>query len=384
MRGVMNGTIGSVGAIGPGPVIAGLGSERPFPCIKLRGLPFSVSEEEIQMFVDTDLLDVVLVKRGGRATGEAYVLLSNPMQIERALAKNKSYLGKRYVEVFKAKKLEYYKAVASVLEDTTLPPMAQPNGGSVTRPGSHNMSASARNQGHSAGPSQRDAPTQKPHPGMQAGNPLSSSLNRQSPISRPPVGSRGPGSNGGGSMGNRGKMQGGMAPMRGGQQGGGSMGSMGPSMMGNGSMGGHMMGNGMMDNGNMGTMQQAQDHMMQMHGGMQGGPMGAMGMGMGMGDSGSGMMPGSILKLRGLPFSANRQDVAHWFSDLPIPPVSPDRVFLANAPDGRPTGTAFVLFNNPMEAEAAQMKDRQMLGNRYVEIFAASPEEMTRMTGVGL
>jgi len=46
-----------------------------------------------------------LVKREGRFSGEAFVVLGSPLQIQMAVDKNKSYMGRRYVEVFRAKKL---------------------------------------------------------------------------------------------------------------------------------------------------------------------------------------------------------------------------------------------------------------------------------------
>ena len=50
-------------------------------------------------------MDILMVKRGGRFSGEAYAVLPASSQMEFALAKNKTYMGKRYVEVFRAKKL---------------------------------------------------------------------------------------------------------------------------------------------------------------------------------------------------------------------------------------------------------------------------------------
>lgn len=47
---------------------------------------------------------MVLVKRDGRLTGEAYVVLSNAMHVEMALSKNRSYMGRRYIEIYRAKK----------------------------------------------------------------------------------------------------------------------------------------------------------------------------------------------------------------------------------------------------------------------------------------
>jgi hypothetical protein len=46
-----------------------------------------------------------MVQRGGRFSGEAYVLLGSPMQLELAVQKNRQHMGKRYVEVFPCRKL---------------------------------------------------------------------------------------------------------------------------------------------------------------------------------------------------------------------------------------------------------------------------------------
>lgn len=35
--------------------------------------------------------------------------MASPVQVDMAIAKDKTYLGRRYVEVFRAKRLEYYK-----------------------------------------------------------------------------------------------------------------------------------------------------------------------------------------------------------------------------------------------------------------------------------
>ena len=46
--------------------------------------------------------------------------------------------------------------------------------------------------------------------------------------------------------------------------------------------------------------------------------------------------------------------------------------------DGRPAGVAFVEFGTPNEAAESMVKDRAMMGSRYVELFASSREEATR------
>ncbi len=49
-------------------------------------------------------IDTILLKRDGRLTGEAFVLLPGNMQVDLALQKNRSYMGRRYIEIYKAKK----------------------------------------------------------------------------------------------------------------------------------------------------------------------------------------------------------------------------------------------------------------------------------------
>ena len=49
-------------------------------------------------------MDVVLMKRNGRFSGEAFAVLQMPVQVDMALTKNRQYLGHRWVEVYAAKK----------------------------------------------------------------------------------------------------------------------------------------------------------------------------------------------------------------------------------------------------------------------------------------
>jgi hypothetical protein len=52
-----------------------------------------------------DPVDIMMVRRDGRLSGEAFIVLSSPMHVELALSKNRTYLGRRYIEVYRAKKL---------------------------------------------------------------------------------------------------------------------------------------------------------------------------------------------------------------------------------------------------------------------------------------
>lgn len=64
-----------------------------------------------------------------------------------------------------------------------------------------------------------------------------------------------------------------------------------------------------------------------------------------------------------------------------IIPILCCSVHLVLSYDNRPTGTAFVEFASPQDANTALSKDRQMLGNRYIELFRSGPEEVARSTG---
>ncbi|KAJ6682341.1 HETEROGENEOUS NUCLEAR RIBONUCLEOPROTEIN-RELATED [Salix koriyanagi] len=73
----------------------------PFPVVRLRGLPFNCSDVEIlKFFAGLDIVDVLLVNKSGRFTGEAFVVFAGPMQVEFALQRDRQNMGRRYVEVF--------------------------------------------------------------------------------------------------------------------------------------------------------------------------------------------------------------------------------------------------------------------------------------------
>lgn len=52
------------------------------------------------------------------------------------------------------------------------------------------------------------------------------------------------------------------------------------------------------------------------------------------------------------------------------------RVHLVVNPDGRPSGEAFVEFNNSEDSKAAMKNDRMTLGSRYIELFPSHMKEM--------
>ena len=80
------------------PLLAGC--VHPFPAVRLRGLPFGSSREEIADFLEVRPIDIVFQERGGRPNGVAFVLTANSEDYQRCIDKDKQNLGSRYIEVF--------------------------------------------------------------------------------------------------------------------------------------------------------------------------------------------------------------------------------------------------------------------------------------------
>ncbi|CBI37648.3 unnamed protein product, partial [Vitis vinifera] len=105
----------SSSASGFQPYGYGSGFQPPtFPVVRLRGLPFNCTDIDIfKFFAGLDIVDVLLVNKSGRFSGEAYVVFAGSMQADFALQRDRQNMGRRYVEVFRCKKQDYYHAVAS-------------------------------------------------------------------------------------------------------------------------------------------------------------------------------------------------------------------------------------------------------------------------------
>ncbi|RDY10439.1 Heterogeneous nuclear ribonucleoprotein F, partial [Mucuna pruriens] len=90
----------------------------PFPVVRLRGLPFDCTETDVaEFFHGLDIVDVLFVHKGGKFTGEGFCVLGYPLQVDFALQRNRQNMGRRYVEVFRSKRQEYYKAIANEVSD---------------------------------------------------------------------------------------------------------------------------------------------------------------------------------------------------------------------------------------------------------------------------
>jgi heterogeneous nuclear ribonucleoprotein F/H len=82
-----------------------------------------------------------------------------------------------------------------------------------------------------------------------------------------------------------------------------------------------------------------------------------------------------FLRMRGLPFSAKKEDIAKFFeSHNPIL----DSIVLTYRSDGRATGEAYVGFEAPEASNSAMDLHRKSMGNRYIELFLSNKEEHGR------
>ena len=86
--------------------------------VRCRGLPWSVTKDDIAEFFDKCELanerekSIILMKnRDGRLSGEAYVILGSEEDLNEALKKDRKNIGSRYVEVFTAKFDEMIRAM---------------------------------------------------------------------------------------------------------------------------------------------------------------------------------------------------------------------------------------------------------------------------------
>lgn len=96
------------------PYSYGGGWNPALPVVRLRGLPFDCTDIDIlNFFAGLEIIDVLLVNKNGRFTGEAFVVFTNSVQTDFAVQRDRQNLGRRYVEVFRCNKQEYYRAVAA-------------------------------------------------------------------------------------------------------------------------------------------------------------------------------------------------------------------------------------------------------------------------------
>ncbi|KAK6119775.1 hypothetical protein DH2020_046479 [Rehmannia glutinosa] len=286
----------------------------PFPVVRLRGLPFDCAEAEIvDFFHGLDVIDVLFVHKGGKFTGEAYCVLGYPLQMDFALQRNRQNIGRRYVEVFRSRKDEYYKAIANEVFDA---PGGSPRRGAPRARSSDEeeiinffkdfelsedkIHLIANAEGRPAGEAIVEfASAEESREAMSKDRmTLGYRYIELFPASREEL------------------------------EEAASRGRLLPKSF------------------------EGKDQ----------------------------TEPTPVLRMRGLPFSAGKDDIIDFFKKFIL---SEESIHIIFNFDGRPTGEAFVEFASADEAKAALAKDRMTLGSRYIELFQSSPEELNEAVSRG-
>jgi heterogeneous nuclear ribonucleoprotein F/H len=82
-----------------------------------------------------------------------------------------------------------------------------------------------------------------------------------------------------------------------------------------------------------------------------------------------------FLRMRGLPFSATKDDIYKFFAAYN--PIQ-ESVVLTYRNDSRATGEAYIGFETPEDAKCAMELHRRTMGSRYIELFISNKEEHGR------
>ncbi|XP_054466799.1 G-rich sequence factor 1 [Anoplopoma fimbria] len=81
-----------------------------------------------------------------------------------------------------------------------------------------------------------------------------------------------------------------------------------------------------------------------------------------------------VVRLRGLPFSCTEEDIVQFFSGLDIMEKG---ITVVLDRKGRNSGEAFVQFSSQEAADEALKRDRQEIGNRYIEVFPSRRDQIS-------
>ncbi|XP_017550983.1 G-rich sequence factor 1 [Pygocentrus nattereri] len=87
-----------------------------------------------------------------------------------------------------------------------------------------------------------------------------------------------------------------------------------------------------------------------------------------------------VVRLRGLPFNCTEKDIIQFFSGLDIV-INGVTLVLDNR--GRSSGDAFVQFATQEIADQALQRDREVIGNRYIEVFPSKKSDIRTQYGRG-
>ncbi|KAF1763682.1 hypothetical protein GCK72_003627 [Caenorhabditis remanei] len=82
-----------------------------------------------------------------------------------------------------------------------------------------------------------------------------------------------------------------------------------------------------------------------------------------------------IVRMRGLPYDCTDTQIRAFFEPLKLT----DKILFITRTDGRPTGDAFVQFETEEDAQKGLLKHRQIIGQRYIELFKSTAAEVQQV-----
>uniref|UniRef100_A0A1Q3F1T6 Putative splicing factor hnrnp-f n=1 Tax=Culex tarsalis TaxID=7177 RepID=A0A1Q3F1T6_CULTA len=353
----------------------GEGDEDGGPVLKLRGLPWSCTKEDIRrFFVGLTIKNgingiLLLTDQLGRASGEAIVEFATEADAEQAMNKQKEKIGSRYIELFRSSTREMKWAEKRARRPA---PYARSDGGNDFG-GDGNMNRGGGG-GLGSGNGNRYPPGQGY--GRTSGGTDSFSDNSMGGggNSWGTRGNDGGYGNGGGSTGNgSGNMysteRGGRTNYGSGRSNTGSGGSYSTggfggssSFGGSGGFGGSS--GGFRSGGQVG----GNNYSNFTSGGNSFGSNGGGGGGFTSNDFFcSAEQDLFCVHLRGMPFSCDDQDIQDFF--MPLRPVKANIEYDSR---GRPSGEGNAYFETVEEAMKAMKKHKEKMGSRYIELFAGA------------
>lgn len=359
------------------------------PVLKLRGLPWSCTKEDIRrFFVGLTIKNgingiLLLTDQLGRASGEAIVEFATEADAEQAMNKQKEKIGSRYIELFRSSTREMKWAEKRARRPA---PYARNDGGNDFG-GNGNMN---RGGGGGGGSGNRFPPGQGYGRGSSGNNFSDNSMGGggNSWNSRDDGGYGNGGGNTGYGSGNKlGGAGNGSGNMFSSERGGGTNYGSGRSNTG-GNGGGNYSSGGFGNNSGFGGNSSfggnsgggfGSDRGFRSGGQVGGNNYNNFGGGNSFGSNGGGGSLSSndfycsaeqdlfCVHLRGMPFSCDDQDIQDFF--MPLRPVKANIEYDSR---GRPSGEGNAYFETVEEAIKAMKKHKEKMGSRYIELFAGA------------
>ncbi|KAM3721508.1 RNA-binding protein [Dirofilaria immitis] len=92
-----------------------------------------------------------------------------------------------------------------------------------------------------------------------------------------------------------------------------------------------------------------------------------------------------IVRMRGLPYDCTEAQILEFFAEGENGcKVTHGGILFVNKSDGRPTGDAFVMFDNEEAGQKALTKHKRTIGTRYIELFRSTQAEVQQVVNRNL